>query len=73
MLEGRGQSEAALSMECEGDEDERDELAVGEDPLAFLRRQPQFQQMLEVLFKFEQSSNVSINNDFFCRDVILCE
>ena len=47
LLGGRGQSEAALSMEGEGDES--DELGAGEDPLAFLRSQPQFAQMRQVL------------------------
>lgn len=46
ILGGRGQSEAALSMEGEGEEG--DELASGEDPLAFLRSQPQFAQMRQV-------------------------
>ena len=46
ILGGRGQSEAALSMEGEGEES--DELAPGEDPLAFLRSQPQFAQMRQV-------------------------
>lgn len=47
ILGGRGQSEAALSMEGEGEES--DELAPGEDPLAFLRSQPQFAQMRQVV------------------------
>ncbi|KAI9555411.1 hypothetical protein GHT06_017926 [Daphnia sinensis] len=47
ILGGRGQSEAALSMEGEGEEGE--ELAPGEDPLAFLRSQPQFAQMRQVV------------------------
>lgn len=47
LLGGRGQSEAALSMEGEGEEG--DELASGEDPLAFLRSQPQFAQMRQVM------------------------
>lgn len=45
-LLNRDQSEAALSMEGEGDEGE--DLAPGEDPLAFLRSQPQFAQMRQV-------------------------
>lgn len=45
-LLNRDQSEAALSMEGEGEEGE--ELAPGEDPLAFLRSQPQFAQMRQV-------------------------
>lgn len=44
---GRGQSEAALSMEGEGDEGD-DLVPGGEDPLAFLRSQPQFAQMRQV-------------------------
>lgn len=40
LLGGQGQSEAALSMEGESEE--------GEDPLAFLRSQPQFAQMRQV-------------------------
>lgn len=46
-LLSRDQGEAALSMEGEGDEGE--ELAPGEDPLAFLRSQPQFAQMRQVV------------------------
>ena len=49
-LLNRDQSEAALSMEGEGDEGE--ELAPGEDPLAFLRSQPQFAQMRQVCVDF---------------------
>ena len=33
----------------EGEGEEGDELAPGEDPLAFLRSQPQFAQMRQVL------------------------
>ncbi len=33
----------------EGEGEESDELAPGEDPLAFLRSQPQFAQMRQVL------------------------
>jgi len=51
LLAGRGQGqsaqEAALSMEGEGEEGE--DLQPGEDPLAFLRSQPQFAQMRQVV------------------------
>lgn len=47
LLGGRGQSEAALSME--GESEGEDLASPGEDPLAFLRSQPQFAQMRQVV------------------------
>ena len=54
LLGSRGQGDASLSLE--GDGDEGDDLVPGggEDPLAFLRSQPQFAQMRQV--------SVTINN-----------
>jgi len=47
LLGGRGQSEAALSME--GESEEGEDLIPSDDPLAFLRAQPQFAQMRQVV------------------------